>query len=59
MPPILRLEVVVRHAGDVVAHHAMQGFLLALGEVESRERARMLEVVIEEASHKPHDSFPL
>jgi hypothetical protein len=56
---ILLQEVVVRHTGNVVTHNAMQGFLLALGDVEGRETARMLEVVTKETSHTPHDSFPL
>ena len=59
MLAILQQEVVIRHARNVVAHHAMQGFLSALGDVEGRESARMLEVVAKEASYAPHDAFPL
>jgi hypothetical protein len=56
---VLLQEVVIRHAGNVIAHHAMQGFLLALGDVEGRETARMFEVVTKETSHTPHDYFPV
>jgi len=56
---VLQQKVVICHAGDVVAHHAMQGFLPALRNVEGRETAGAIEVITKEAPHAAHDDLPL
>ena len=56
---VLQQEVIISHAGNVIAHHTVQGFRAALRDVEGWKTPGVLEVVTEEALHTPHNDLAL
>ena len=56
---VLLRKVVVRHSSDVIANHAVGGFLFGLGKLKGGQTAGMVHVKLERLRHASHNSFTL